>query len=274
ENKQLKTDQINSFLRIAQFKSRREQLSQAEPMLRTCIAKLNAIGQKQSPLMLASVYGLGYVLNRQGKHNEAEPYIKEALSIAAQQNIKNEICYYCHFILWEIYCNNLEFQKAKQEASMLLDKNAIQFESTGYGALASTYMKLKEFDEAQKLLTEALQHYQKLHRIPDTAYIEATFAQLYLEKNMYETAIEHADKAIELCKLAGIHCHKSDLAGAYYSKGKALFYLNRKAPAAECLKTSLEMFKSLDFQFVKEEKEIVDILRKLPKTATDTNLSK
>ncbi|MBX9720719.1 MAG: serine/threonine protein kinase [Candidatus Obscuribacterales bacterium] len=270
-NTKINLEQAERYLHIAEFRFTRNQNSEAEPMFRTCISQLNAIGQKKSIAMLGSVFGLASVLCREKKFAEAEPLTRETLKLAKELNVHTEIWYMAHRLLWEIYFNNFEFQKAKEEASLILEGGSPDFDALGYGSKTNACIKLKEYKEAQEIIETALQKFRKSGRTGDEIFIECTYVQFYLDQKKYDEVIEHANKAIELAKKAGVHYTKSDIAGAYYRKGKALGCLNKKAEAIKCFQTSNEIFKSTEYIFDREEKDMGILMQQL--TKDDKSLS-
>ncbi len=258
-------DLIETNLSVAEIMSSRGRISEAEPLFHDCISALVAIKKKESLLMFRALLGLGIDLQRQRKFVEAESAIIEALKLAKQFNTRPDLYYSAHKVLWDIYFNTSKFQKAKQEAILILDGRSDNCQSLGYCLKAEACSKLREFPEAEQSLLSALKISKKNGSIGEEIFIENSFSQLYLDQKMWTKAVEHADKAIEICKVAATGFNMSDLASAYHKKGSALSNMKRKAEATQCLIQSREIFSSLSYDYPAEFKDIDTLMQKLSK---------
>ncbi|MBX9722528.1 MAG: hypothetical protein K2X81_14105, partial [Candidatus Obscuribacterales bacterium] len=262
----LNKEQLESYLQIAEFRSSRFQNSAAESMFRNVISRLNEIGQQQSVLMLRSKIGLSDVLDRQQKYKEAETIGLDALKLAKQLSLKNYLYYLSHRVILQAYFDNHEYQKAKQYAALGAEIAPVEFVTVAYCDEANACRKLQEFAEAEKLVNTALDRAQLCGRNKDeiramAALAEDTYAQLYLDQKMYQKALDHSSRAIELGEEAGSNGNKSYLAEAYHKKGSALTKLNRKAEAIPYLKKANNLFDSLQSKHNREKEDIALLMR-------------
>ncbi len=267
----LNREELESYVQIAEFKASQFQNSAAESIFRTCISRLNAIGLKQSQLMLRCKLSLGDLLKRQAKYKEAKEVTTEALSLAKQLNLNTHLYYLCHRVLYEIYYNNEDYLKAREIAALNIDAAPADYITMAYCDEANALRKLKNFAEAEKLIIKAIESAKKTGRSQGEinskqAFAENAYAHLYLDQHMYQKALEHADKAITLSEQAGDYCRFSYLAEAFHEKGSALTKMNKKAEAIPCLTKARELFDSLGHTCTKEKEDIAVLMGMCSKT--------
>ena len=165
---------------------------------------------KQNPNNPDALNFLGLLKFAQNKLDEAEKYIKQAITALPDA--------YFYENLAKIYCERKDYNQAKETfiKGLELDKNNFEL----IFGLALVYKNLKEFDFA-------VENYNKaLSLNPNSSQVYFNLANLYVQNNELEKGLEYLEKAFELNPnddeikyfLATTYFKKKD-----YEKGLPLF---------------------------------------------------
>ena len=169
----------------------------------------------------------------------AEHYALRALPLCkAVQDKQTEAD--CASLLSLIYVRLGEFDKAAIYAKLC---NQLDIESgnddnisSSFNTLAGTYMSMRQVDEAERYILQAIEYVEKVDNMPRKAVIYGMASEVYQHKNIPEKTLDYATRAWEIEKRLG---REEKAAIRQTQRAAALTVLERYEEAEQCLKEAI-----------------------------------
>jgi tetratricopeptide (TPR) repeat protein len=194
-----------------------KQYVQAEDLL-VSLTRKKDLPRKTEPLLNEAFADL-YI--KQGKYQEAIPYLEKALKRAKGKNKKIRF----HFILGQLYQKTSNNSKAVEHFSKVLKKNPPYLTAfNAEMAMAYTYNPETQRGNIRKILEKALKNEQNANYHDQIYYAFAKLeetegnipeAKQYYRKSVSATGVNTRQKGLSYLALAEYHIKDGDYIGAY-----------------------------------------------------------
>lgn len=202
-------DLAESLNQLAWLQFKQGKYNQAEPLFKDALAIWQAAPEPQRSATAFSLYGLAAISRERGKYKEAAEYLKQAL--AAQGHLFDQ-----DNLLAAQYDDNMAllFEAQNDPKAVPVSLEAYQIKENGLGTdhpvtaysatiLASCYLKLGNYGDAEKYFNIALNVQQSLPSSPELARTLLGLAQLYTVQGknveaepLFKRALAIQEKAI------------------------------------------------------------------------------
>jgi len=163
-----------------------------------------------------NLQSIGDIYNKQGKLDDAIPYVERGLNAFEKINNMRGIGY-CYYTLGQIYDNQKKHKEAIKSYTKSLSIRREMGDKDGAAAVTNrlgiVHKAIKDYKSALQYHVEALQVYEKLDSKRNIVWVNLSIAQVYRKTNRVEEAIYILKKHIPLAQKAKSRDYLKDIYG-------------------------------------------------------------
>ncbi len=231
----------------------KEREGQAEEAIKEYYEAINILLEKdlvqgEKELLGISRIRLGSLLNDRGDYDEARKNLNRAIDTLEENN--HSLLTTAHFILARIEKSDGNWKKAVEHFERGL-KYWEEIDETyqrigGLKEIGALYTIMRELDDAEEHLREAVQTSEKFGYWQLKASALLSLSECYLERRIFDKAIEHAEKAKDLFEELGSDEEKAQ---AHSLLGKAYMFDSQDDNAEKELTKAISIYQRLGLSY-------------------------